>query len=130
MINYGKQYIDNSDIRAVKKVLRSDYLTQGPLVEKVENSLKHYFSCKYANVVSSGTAALHLLAIAYKFGKNDLIITSPNTFLASSNSAIYTGAKVDFADIDQLTYNLDPEKLEYKIKKINIIFLKLIHYRE
>lgn len=118
MISYGRQYIDNADIKAVKNVLKSDFLTQGPLVEKFEMSLKRYFSCKYTNVVSSGTAALHLVAIVYKFKKNDLIITSPNTFLASANSAIYTGAKIDFVDIDKLTYNLDPEKLEDKIKKL------------
>ena len=69
MISYGKQFIDKKDIEAVKNVLKSDFLTQGPLVKKFENSLKNYFSCKYVNVVSSGTAALHLTAIALGFKK-------------------------------------------------------------
>ncbi len=78
----------------------------------------NYFSCKYANVVSNGTAALHLAVLALGIKKNDIVITSPNTFLATANSAIYVGAKIDFVDIDSFTFNLDPNLLEDKIKKL------------
>ena len=118
MISYGKQFIDKKDIEAVKNVLKSDFLTQGPLVKKFENSLKNYFSCKYVNVVSSGTAALHLTAIALGFKKKDIIITTPNTFLATANAALYTGSKIDFVDINKVSLNLDPNLLEHKLKKI------------
>jgi len=118
MISYGKQYIDNNDIKAVNKVLKSNFLTQGPLIERFEKSLQNYFSCKYVNVVSNGTAALHLSVLALGIKKNDLVITSPNTFLATANSAIYVGAKIDFVDIDRFTFNLDPNLLEDKIKKL------------
>ena len=118
MISYGKQHIDTKDIKAVTNALKSDFITQGPLIEKFEQSLKRYFSCKYASVVSSGTAALHLVALALNFNKKDLIITSPNTFLATANCAIYSGSKIDFVDIDKYTFNLDPNLLEEKIKKL------------
>jgi len=118
MISYGKQFIDKNDIKAVVAALKSNFLTQGPLVEKFEKSLQNYFPCKYASVVSTGTAALHLSVLSLGVKKNDLIITSPNTFLATANSAIYTGAKIDFVDIDKLTFNLDPNLLEDKIKKL------------
>ena len=118
MISYGKQYIDNYDIKAVNKVLKSNFLTQGPLIERFEKSLQNYFSCKYVNVVSNGTAALHLSVLALGIKKNDLVITSPNTFLATANSAIYVGAKIDFVDIDRFTFNLDPNLLDDKIKKL------------
>ncbi len=118
MISYGKQFVDKKDIRAVNNVLNSNFLTQGPLVEKFEKSLSKYFPCKYVSVVSSGTAALHLTALALNFKKKDLIITSPNTFLASANSALYAGSDIDFVDINQITFNLDPILLEIKIKKL------------
>ncbi len=118
MISYGKQYIDSKDIKVVNKALKSNFLTQGPLIEKFEKSLQNYFSCKYVNVVSNGTAALHLAVLALGIKKNDIVITSPNTFLATANSAIYAGAKIDFVDIDSFTFNLDPNLLEDKIKKL------------
>jgi len=118
MISYGKQFIDKKDIKAVNNVLNSNFLTQGPLIEKFEKSLTKYFPCRYASVVSSGTAALHLTAMALNFKKKDLIITSPNTFLASANSALYVGSDIDFVDINQVTFNLDPILLEIKIKKL------------
>ena len=118
MISYGRQFIDKKDIEAVKNSLKSDFLTQGPLVNKFEKSLAKYYSCNYVSLVSSGTAALHLVAKAFNFGKRDLVITSPNTFLATANSAIYTGSKIDFVDIENLTFNMDPNLLEDKVKKL------------
>ena len=125
MISYGKQYIDTKDIKSVQNVLKSDFLTQGPSVEKFENSLKQFFSCKYVSVVSSGTAALHLVAIAFGFKKKDLIITSPNTFLATANSAIYAGSKIDFVDIEKISFNIDPNLLEKRLKKLKKINKKV-----
>ncbi len=118
MISYGKQSIDNDDIDAVKKVLEGDWLTQGPSVEKFEDALKSYFGSKYACAVSNGTAALHLAGIALGWRKSDIVVTSPNTFLASSNSIIYSGAIPDFVDIDSESFNIDVNRLEDKIKSI------------
>ena len=118
MISYGKQFIDDGDIDAVKKVLEGDWLTQGPSVEKFEDALKSYFGSKYACAVSNGTAALHLAGIALGWEKNDIVVTSPNTFLASSNSIIYSGATPDFVDIDSESFNIDVNRLEDKIKSI------------
>tara|TARA_B100000029_G_C17585368_1_gene961014 strand:+ start:1453 stop:2598 length:1146 start_codon:yes stop_codon:yes gene_type:complete len=119
MISYGKQFIDKEDIKSVNKTLKSNFLTQGPLIKKFENSLKNYTSCKYVSAVSSGTAALHLASLSLGLRKKDLVITSPNTFLATANCICYSGAKVDFSDIDKVTFNLDPNKLEEKIRKKN-----------
>ncbi len=118
MINYGKQSIDQEDINAVKSVLEGDWLTQGPNVATFENSLKSYFKSNYACAVSNGTAALHLAGLALGWSENDIIITSPLTFLASANAIIYCGATPDFVDIDPLTYTLDVNFLEEKIKRL------------
>tara|TARA_B100000579_G_scaffold437201_1_gene465615 strand:- start:4662 stop:5837 length:1176 start_codon:yes stop_codon:yes gene_type:complete len=115
MINYGKQFIDQSDIEEVKKVLEGDWLTQGPHIENFENKLSSYFNAKYVCAVSNGTAALHLAGHALGWGENDLVITSPITFLATANSIIYSGAKPDFVDIDAKSYTLDLNKLEDRI---------------
>ncbi len=115
MISYGKQSINNSDIESVLEVLQSDWLTQGPIVEKFEDDLKNYFGTKYACVVSSGTAALHLVGLALGWSKNDIILTSPITFLATANSIVYTGATPDFVDIDPISYTIDISLLEKKI---------------
>ena len=94
MISYGKQYIDNNDIKAVNKVLKSNFLTQGPLIERFEKSLQNYFSCKYVNVVSNGTAALHLsvLALGIKRGDEILIEYSKKEIMDKINS--YFGYKL------------------------------------
>lgn len=116
LITYGKQTISEDDIQAVVEILKSDWLTQGPMIKKFENELCEKFGSKYASVCANGTAGLHLIALSLGWNRDDIIITSPITFLASANCAIYTGAKVDFADIDSKTYTIDPEKLEDKIK--------------
>ena len=116
MISYGKQSVDESDFEAIKKVLEGDWLTQGPFVDQFESELKAYFNSDSACVVSSGTAALHLSGIALDWGKNDIVITSPITFLATANSIVYSGATPDFVDIDSNSYTIDVNKLEEKIK--------------
>ena len=115
MINYGKQSIDDSDLKAVQKVLSGDWLTQGPYVEEFENELKSYFNSKYACAVSNGTAALHLAGLALGWSENDIVITSPMSFLATANSIIYCGASPEFVDINETTYNIDINLLEEKI---------------
>ena len=116
MINYGKQSIDRKDIFEVLKVLKSDWLTQGPQVNKFELALKKYFGAKYCSVVSNGTAALHLTGLALGWKKGDVVLTSPISFLASSNCILYSGATPDFVDIESTNYNIDLSKLEKKIK--------------
>ena len=118
MISYGKQTIDQSDIDSVIEVLRSDWLTQGSAVEKFELDLKNYFGAKYSSAVSSGTAALHLTALALEWKPGDVVITSPITFLATVNCIVYAGATPDFADINPLTYTIDPNRVEDKIKSL------------
>ncbi len=115
-IYYAKHLIDNNDIEAVKKVLKSSTLTQGNFVNKFEKDLSIFFKSRYATAVSSGTAALHLAGKILNWKKNDIIISSPLTFVASANSALYSNATVDFVDIDTNTYTIDPNKLESKIK--------------
>jgi len=116
MINYGKQYLDPKDISAVVKVLKSDWLTQGPKVKEFENSLKIFFGAKYCTAVSNGTAALHLAVKAMGWKKGDHVFTTPISFLATSNAILYAGAKPVFVDIDPVTFNIDVKKLEKKIK--------------
>ncbi|MBI1911716.1 MAG: UDP-4-amino-4,6-dideoxy-N-acetyl-beta-L-altrosamine transaminase [Deltaproteobacteria bacterium] len=115
-ISYGRQTIDQDDINSVVDVLKSDMLTQGPKVEEFEEALKNYTGAKYAVCCSSGTAALHLAYLAANIGKGDSIITSPVTFTATANAAMYVGALPVFADIDPDTGNIDPVGIEDKIK--------------
>jgi len=115
---YGKQSLDENDIEAVVKVLRSDWLTQGPVVEQFESAFREKFDCRFAVAVSNGTAALHLTALGLSWSAGDVVITSPLTFLATANAILYTGATPDFVDIDPQTYTLDLEKLESKIKAL------------
>ena len=117
MIPYGKQEINNEDIESIIKVLKSDYLTQGPVVPQFEKSISQYCGSKYAIAVTSATAALHLSCIALDLKKGDYLWTSPISFVASANCARYCGANVDFVDIDPLTYNLNPKLLEEKLIK-------------
>lgn len=114
-IPYGRQYIDDEDIQAVVEVLRSDFLTTGPVIPEFEKLFAEYVGAKYAVAVSNGTAALHIACIAAGIGEGDEVITTPITFAASSNCVLYCGGKTVFADIDPVTYNLDPEDVERKI---------------
>ena len=116
MINYGRQYIDSDDVKAVLRVLKSDWLTQGPQIQKFENSLKAYFNSNYCTVLSSGTAALHLAVLTLGWNKKDIIITTPISFLATSNCILYCGATPSFVDIESKYFTIDVEKLEQKIK--------------
>ena len=115
MIPYGRQDITQTDIDAVVKVLQSDLLTQGPVVPVFENTISNYCGVKYAVAVNSATSALHIACLALGVGKGDLVWTSPITFVASSNCALYCGASVDFVDIDPLTFNLSVDSLAEKL---------------
>ena len=114
-IPYGRQWIDEDDISAVAKVLQSDWLTQGPDIEEFEKEIAEYVGAKYAVAFSSGTSALHGAMFAAGIGPGDEIITSPITFVATSNSAIYLGARPRFVDIDLKTYCIDTAKIEEAI---------------
>ncbi|MDH5716656.1 MAG: UDP-4-amino-4,6-dideoxy-N-acetyl-beta-L-altrosamine transaminase [Spirochaetia bacterium] len=115
MIYYGKQNISEEDIKAVADVLRSELITQGPVVEKFEKAIAEYCGAKYAVACANGTAALHIACLSLGIGKGDIVYTSPNTFVASANCALFCGASVDFVDIDIETYNMDVFKLEEKL---------------
>lgn len=106
MIPYGRQTISEADIQAVADVLRSDFLTQGPAVPGFEHSVAAYCGAQYALAVNSATSALHIACLALGVGKGDSVWTSPITFVASANCALYCGAGVDFVDIDPHTYNM------------------------
>lgn len=112
---YGHQYIDEADVAAVSQVLTSDYLTCGPKVEELEARLCRLTGAKYAVMCSNGTAALHIAAMAAGVGEGDELITTPITFAASANCALYCKAKPVFADINPQTYNIDPAKVEEQI---------------
>ncbi len=116
-IPYGRQDINAADIQSVIEVLQSDWLTQGSVVNRFEQSVADYCGVKYAIAVSSATAALHIACLAVGLGEQDYLWTSPNTFVASANCGLYCGAKVDFVDIDPCTYNLSVEQLEQKLAK-------------
>lgn len=109
---YGHQYIDDADIQAVVEVLKSDYLTCGPKITELEEKLCKLTGAKYAVVCSNGTAALHMACMAAGVTKEDEVITTPITFAASANCALYCGAKPVFADINEKTYNIDPQKVK------------------
>lgn len=115
VIPYGRQNIDQSDCRAVEAVLKSDWLTQGPTVERFEKRVAEYCGVKYAVAVNSATSALHIAVVAAGLDEGKRLWTSPNTFVASANCARYCNAKVDFVDINERSYNMDPLKLEQKL---------------
>ena len=117
MIPYTKHNINNSDIKAVVKVLKSKNLTQGPEIELLENSLKKLTKSKYATVVNSSTSALHISCLALGLKKGDYLWTSTTSFVASSNCGLYCDAKIDFVDIDLNDYNIDINQLKKKLKK-------------
>jgi len=116
MIPYGKHHIDEEDIQAVVDVLRSGILTQGPIVEQFEQEIARYVGARYAVAVSSATAGLHLAALAAGVGPGSTLITSPITFVASANAALYAGGSVVFADIDPQTINMSPHSLAVALK--------------
>lgn len=114
-IYYGKQWVDEADVKAVSEVLLSDFITCGPKVEEMERALETYTGAKHAVAVSNGTAALHCACIAAGIGPGDEVIVTPITFAASANCALYCGAKPVFADINPRTYNIDPESIRAHI---------------
>ncbi|MDZ5632387.1 UDP-4-amino-4,6-dideoxy-N-acetyl-beta-L-altrosamine transaminase [Janthinobacterium sp. GMG1] len=120
MIPYGRQDISEADIQAVVDVLRSDFLTQGPVVPAFEQSVAAYCSVPYAVAVNSATSALHIACLALGVGPGDLVWTSPNTFVASANCALYCGADIDFVDIDAHTYNMSIEVLKQKLAQAKL----------
>ena len=114
-IYYGRQWITDEDIEAVKNVLEGPYITCGPKVQEAERILEKYTGARHAVVVNSGTSALHCACMAAGIGEGDEVITTPLTFAASANCALYCGAKPVFADIDPETYNIDPESIRAHI---------------
>ena len=114
-IPYGKQQISDTDIQAVVDVLRSDFLTQGPVVPAFEAAVAKHCQARHGIAVSNATAGLHLACLTLGLGPGDLLWTSPITFVASANCALYCGAQVDFVDIDARTFNMCPQELEKKL---------------
>lgn len=120
MIYYGKQFIDEQDINAVIEVLKSDFLTQGPVIENFEKAVAEYCGVKYAVAVTNATSALHIACLAAGLDKGDMLWTSPITFTASANCGRYCGADVDFVDIDDNTYDMSVTALKEKLEKSKI----------
>jgi perosamine synthetase len=117
MINYGQHTIDQDDVDAVVAVLKGDLITQGPVVEQFETALAERVGAKFAIVVSSGTAALHLACLAANLNSNSFGLTSALTFVASANAMMYCGSKVGLCDIDPSSLNISPTSLEASLKK-------------
>ncbi|RPH61963.1 MAG: UDP-4-amino-4,6-dideoxy-N-acetyl-beta-L-altrosamine transaminase [Burkholderiales bacterium] len=117
MIPYGRQEVTQADVDAVDAVLRSDFLTQGPAVTRFEQALATRCGAAHGVAVANATAALHIACLALGLGPGDWLWTSPNTFLASANCGLYCGARVDFVDIDPVTYNMDPAALAAKLER-------------
>lgn len=128
-IYYGRHHIDEEDIKAVTEVLRGQLITQGPKVEEFEQAIAEYVGAKYAVAVSNGTAALHLACAAANLGPGDKVVTSPNTFVASANCAVFVGAEPHFSDIDPETLNLDPDKLSERCAQlVNVRAIIPVHF--
>lgn len=117
MIPYGRHHVDEEDIKAVSNVLRNGALTQGPMIEAFEQAVVEYVGAKYAVALSHGTAGLHLAALAAGVGPGNSLITSPITFVASANAALYAGARPLFADIDPRTVNMSPNTLKAALEQ-------------
>lgn len=115
MIPYGRQDISENDIQAVVDVLKSDFLTQGPIVPAFEKAVADYCNAKFSIAVNSATSALHIACLALGVKDGDIVWTTPITFVASANCALYCGANVDFVDIDPKTYNMSINALEEKL---------------
>ncbi|GMM68398.1 UDP-4-amino-4,6-dideoxy-N-acetyl-beta-L-altrosami ne transaminase [Alteromonas sp. MTD1] len=116
MIPYGRQHLDENDVKAVVETLTSNWLTQGPAVPKFEDALASYCNAEFGVAVNSATSALHIACLALGVGKEDIVWTSPNSFVASSNCALYCGASVDFVDIDLQTGNMCVKALKQKLE--------------
>mgnify|MGYP000681099832 FL=1 len=116
MIPYGRQHLDEEDVKAVVETLTSSWLTQGPAVPKFEAALADYCGAEFGVAVNSATSALHIACLALGVGEDDLVWTSPNSFVASSNCALYCGASVDFVDIDLQTGNMCMKALKQKLE--------------
>lgn len=121
MIPYGRQEISSADLDAVEAVLRSDWLTQGPTVPRFEQTVADFCGARHAVAVNSATSALHLACLALGLGPGDRLWTSPNTFVASANCALYCGATVDFVDMDPHTYNMSVEALQNKLQAAQLV---------
>jgi UDP-4-amino-4,6-dideoxy-N-acetyl-beta-L-altrosamine transaminase len=117
MIPYGRQNITEDDIREVEKVLRSDFLTQGPAVPKFEQSVANYCDASHSVAMNSATSALHIACLALDLKSGDWLWTSPNTFVSSANCGLHCGARVDFVDIDPKTYNMSVDALSEKLEQ-------------
>lgn len=117
MIPYGRQDVTQLDIDSVVDVLKSDFLTQGPVTPRFEDAVSNYCGAKYGVSVNSATSALHIACLSLGLGGGDWLWTSPNTFVASANCGLYCGAQVDFVDIDPKTYNLSVTALEAKLEQ-------------
>lgn len=115
MIPYGRQDINQADIEAVIEVLKSDFLTQGPMVPMFEKAIADYCQARFGVATNSATSALHIACLALELGPGDYLWTSPNTFVASANCGLYCGAEVDFVDIDPRTYCMSADALEQKL---------------
>ena len=116
-IPYGRQDVSAEDVEFVTEVLKSEWLTQGPIVPKFEKAIANYVGSNFCSLVNSATSALHISCLAIGVKEGDIVWTSPNTFVASANCAKLCGAKVDFVDIDELTFNMSTEALEEKLVK-------------
>ena len=116
MIPYSRQSISEQDIEEVVQVLRSDMITQGPINKKFEEEICSFTTCKYSVLTNSATSALHLACLALGLGPNDILWTSPNSYVASANVGLFCNAHVDFVDIDLETYNMCVKALEEKLK--------------
>jgi len=116
-IPYSRQHINEDDIKAVEEVLRSDFLTTGPMIGKFEESVKNYCGAKHGVALSNGTAALHVALLALGVGEGDIVWTSPISFVASANCALYVGADIDFVDVDIKTGNICLNSLETKLEQ-------------
>jgi UDP-4-amino-4,6-dideoxy-N-acetyl-beta-L-altrosamine transaminase len=119
MIPYGRQDITDDDVAAVTSALRSDWLTQGPTIDRFEATVAAYCGANHAVAVNSGTSALHIACMALGLGPGDSLWTSPNTFVASANCGLYCGANVDFVDIDRHTWNMSVDTLAAKLERAN-----------
>ncbi len=128
MIPYGKHYIDQEDINAVIKVLKSDNLTQGPLISSFEKEISKYVGSKYSVAVSSCTAGLHLASIVSKMNKGKVLLTSPITFASTANSSLFCGGETIFADIDESTINISIDNIKNVILKNKIHAIAPVHF--
>lgn len=127
LIPYSRQSINNEDVRGVIKVLKSAFITQGPIVEEFESKLAEYCKAKYAVVFNSGTSALHGAYFALGLKEGDEFITTPNTFVATSNAGLYLGAKPVFVDIEEDTGNMDISKIEENVREKTKLIVP-VHY--